>query len=110
MNIIKVASNSKTSAVAGAIAHSLRDSQQTDVQAIGATAVNQAVKATIMAKQFLAEEGRFITFSPGFVKVQINGKERTAVRLSVNSAFSPPAGFFTETAVSEIRGNAPLKG
>lgn len=101
MNIIKVASKSSTSAVAGAIAHSVRDNNQAHVQAIGAGAVNQAVKATIMAKRFLAEEGNHITFSPDFVEVMINGKERTAVRFSVN-------GVFKEATVAELNVSAPL--
>jgi stage V sporulation protein S len=53
------------------------------VQAIGAGAVNQAVKAFIIAKAYLAEEGKQIIFTPAFVEVEIEGEVRTAVRLSV---------------------------
>ena len=83
MDIIRVASNSSTPAVAGAIAGSYRDNREADVQAIGAGAVNQAVKAIIRAHEYLAEEGRMIACTPSFVEVSIGEKTRTAVRISV---------------------------
>jgi len=83
MNIIKVASHSRTSLVAGAIAGVYRENECAEVQAIGAGAVNQAVKAVIIAKGYLAEEGTHIIFTPAFVEVEIEGEVRTAVRLSL---------------------------
>lgn len=83
MNIIKVSAQSRTSAVAGAIAGVMRDEHHAEVQAIGAGAVNQAVKAIVIAKGYLAEEGVDIICTPSFVDVDINGQERTAVRLLV---------------------------
>jgi stage V sporulation protein S len=83
MNVIKVASKSRTSLVAGAIAGVYRENGCAEVQAIGAGAVNQAVKAFIIAKAYLAEEGKHIIFTPAFVEVEIEGEVRTAVRLSV---------------------------
>jgi stage V sporulation protein S len=83
MDVIKVASLSRTASVAGAIAGVYRENEYAEVQAIGAGAVNQAVKAVIIAKRYLAEEGKHILFTPSFVEVEIEGKVRTAVRLSV---------------------------
>jgi stage V sporulation protein S len=83
MDIIKVKANSRTAAVAGAIAGVLRENKTVEVQAIGAGAVNQAVKALVLAKGYLAEDGISIVFVADFVNVDINGKERTAVKLSV---------------------------
>lgn len=83
MDVIKVASKSRTSSVAGAIAGVYRDNGCAEVQAIGAGAVNQAVKAVIIAKGYLAEEGKDIIFTPSFVEVEIEGAVRTAVRLSI---------------------------
>lgn len=83
MNIIKVSSQSRTSAVAGAIAGVMRDVQRAEVQAIGAGAVNQAVKAIVIAKGYLAEEGVDIVCTPSFVEIMIDDQERTAVRLVV---------------------------
>jgi stage V sporulation protein S len=83
MDVIKVAVHSRTSLVAGAIAGVYRENGGAEVQAIGAGAVNQAIKAIAIAKGYLAEEGRNIVFIPSFVEVEIEGEVRTAVRLSV---------------------------
>ena len=83
LDIIKVKANSRTAAVAGAIAGVMREHKRAEVQAIGAGAVNQAVKALILAKGYLAEEGVFIVAIPEFVDVEIDGKVRTAIRLIV---------------------------
>ena len=85
MAIIKVSAQSRTSAVAGAIAGVLRENQRAEIQAIGAGAVNQAVKALIVAKGYMADEGVEISCSPSFVEVMINEQERTAIRLVVAS-------------------------
>ena len=83
IDIIKVAASSRTSAVAGAIAGVIREHQRADVQAIGASAVNQAVKALALAKGYLAEDGYDIICVPHFVDVDIEGKLRTAIKFSV---------------------------
>lgn len=83
MNIIKVASDSQTSSVAGSIAHTIRRHGRAEAQGIGAGAVNQMVKAVILAKRFLAEEGTLITFIPEFAEIEMRGKEFTAVRLTI---------------------------
>ncbi|MBT3239877.1 MAG: stage V sporulation protein S [Chloroflexi bacterium] len=83
MDIIKVSSNSRTSAVAGAIAGVFRDNKLAEIQAIGAGAVNQAVKACVLAKGYLAEDGFDIVFTPEFVDVNIDDKVRTAIKLTV---------------------------
>ncbi|MFO7683789.1 MAG: stage V sporulation protein S [Chloroflexota bacterium] len=83
MNVIKVAASSRTALVAGAVAGVYRENGSAEVQAIGAGAVNQAIKAVIIAKGYLAEEGKTIVFIPSFVEVEIDGALRTAVRLSV---------------------------
>ncbi len=83
MNIIKVAANSRSTAVAGAIAGIIREQRHIDVQAIGAGAVNQAVKAIAIARGYLELDGIEIVCIPTFSEVVIDGKERTAVRLIV---------------------------
>jgi stage V sporulation protein S len=83
MTVIKVSARSRTAAVAGAIAGVMRENNRAEVQAIGAGAVNQAVKAIIIAKGYLADEGVEIACIPSFVNVLINDQERTAVRLIV---------------------------
>jgi stage V sporulation protein S len=83
MDIIKVSANSRTSAVAGAIAGVVREHNHADVQAIGAGAVNQAVKAVAIARGYLHEDGLDVVCIPEFTTVDIEGKERTAIRLVV---------------------------
>lgn len=84
MDIIKVSANSRTAAVAGAIAGVMREHKHAEVQAIGAGAVNQSVKALVLAKGYLANDGIEITSMPEFVDVEIEGKVRTAIRFVVN--------------------------
>ena len=83
MDIIKVKANSRTAAVAGAIAGVMRENKHAEVQAIGAGAVNQAVKALVLARGYLAEDGMTVIFIPEFVDVDIEGKVRTAIKLTV---------------------------
>ncbi len=83
MDIIKVAASSRSTAVAGAIAGVMREREHVDVQAIGAGAVNQAIKAVIIARGYLKLDGIDIICLPAFVEVIIDGQERTAVRLSI---------------------------
>lgn len=84
IGIIKVSATSRTSAVAGAIAGVMREHHHADVQAIGASAVNQAVKALALARGYLAEDGINIFCIPHFVDVDIDGKIRTAIKFTVD--------------------------
>lgn len=83
MSVIKVAANSRSTSVAGAIAGVVREHGQAHIQAIGAGAVNQAVKAIAIARGYLELDGLNIVCVPSFSEVMIDGKERTAVRLGV---------------------------
>jgi stage V sporulation protein S len=83
MDVIKVSAESRTSAVAGAIAGVVREHKRAEVQAIGAGAVNQAVKAVAIARGYLHEDGLDVICIPEFTSVEIDGKERTAIRLVV---------------------------
>jgi len=83
VDIIRVAATSRTSAVAGAIAGIFRERQFLNVQAIGASAVNQAVKAQALARKYLAEDGYDVVSIPEFVDIEIEGNIRTAIRFTV---------------------------
>jgi stage V sporulation protein S len=83
MDLTKVASTSRTAAVAGAIAGVVRDHQRAEVQAIGAGAVNQAIKALILATGYLKNDGIFVACVPEFADVSIDGNERTAIKLLI---------------------------
>ena len=84
VDIIKVSANSRTSAVAGAIAGVIREHKHAEVQAIGAGAVNQAIKALVLATGYLKEDGIEIACVPQFVDVEIEDKVRTAIKLVVD--------------------------
>ena len=83
MEMIKVSANSRTSAVAGAIAGVVREHKRAEVQAIGAGAVNQSVKALVLATGYLAGDGIDVVCVPEFVDVEIDGKVRTAIKLVI---------------------------
>ena len=83
MEMIKVSATSRTAAVAGAIAGIVREHHRAEVQAIGAGAVNQAVKALILATGYLKDDGIFVTCVPEFADVTIDDKVRTAIKLVI---------------------------
>ncbi len=84
MEIIKVSAKSHSTAVAGAIAGVMREQMHADVQAIGAGAVNQAIKGIAIARGFLEEDGLEIACLPSFVEIKVGEEERTAVKFSVD--------------------------
>ncbi len=83
VDIIKVSARSRSTAVAGAIAGVVREHGRAEVQAIGAGAVNQSVKAMAIARGYLAEDGIVVVFVPYFTETTIDGQERTAIRMVV---------------------------
>ncbi len=83
VDIIRVAAQSRSTAVAGAIAGVVREHGRAQVQAIGAGAVNQAVKAAAIARGFLALDGLDVVCIPSFADVEIGGQERTAIRITI---------------------------
>lgn len=91
--IVKVSARSRPPAVAGAIAGIIRERRHVDVQAIGAGAVNQAVKAIAIARNYLERDGLDIACVPSFVEREVDGNQRTAVRFAVevNRTFTPVA-------------------
>jgi stage V sporulation protein S len=84
MDVIKVSANSRTSAVAGAIAGVIRDHKHAEVQAIGAGAVNQAIKALVLAVGYLNADGIKIVTVPEFADITIGDKVRTAIKLVID--------------------------
>src|SRR4026207_2520628 len=83
MDLIKVSAPSRPSAVAGAIAGIVREHHRAEVQAIGAGAVNQAVKALVLATAYLQNDGTFVSCVPEFADVTVDDKVRTAIKLVV---------------------------
>ncbi len=85
MEVLKVSSKSNPNSVAGALAGVIRDSGAAEIQAIGAGALNQSIKAIAIARGFLIPSGMDLVCIPAFSDVQIDGEERTAIKLTVLS-------------------------
>ncbi|MFN4294137.1 MAG: stage V sporulation protein S [Thermoflexales bacterium] len=83
MELIKVSATSRSTAVAGAIAGVVREHGRAEVQAIGAGAVNQAVKAAAIARGYLLLDGIDVVLIPSFGEVNIDGVERTAIKFTI---------------------------
>ena len=81
MEVLKVSSRSSPNSVAGAIASVIRDNFSVEVQAVGAGAANQAIKAIAVARGYLAPIGIDLICIPAFASVIIEGEERTAIKL-----------------------------
>lgn len=81
MEVLKVSSHSVPNSVAGAVAGVIRDNGVVEVQAVGAGATNQAIKAIAIARGYLAPVGINLICIPAFANVIIEGEERTAIKL-----------------------------
>ena len=85
MEILKVSSKSNPSKVAGAIANIFRENNKVEIQTIGAGSLNQAIKAIAIARGFVAPTGKNLVCIPAFTDIVIDGDERTAIKLIVET-------------------------
>lgn len=85
MDVIKVSAHSSVNAVAGAIANVIRETGKAEVQVVGAGALNQGIKAVIIARGYVAPSGIELVCIPAFTEIVINGASRTAIRLMIES-------------------------
>jgi len=83
MEVLKVATSSSPNKVAGALAGVLRENGRAELQAVGAGAVNQSVKAIAIARGFVASSGVNLISIPAFIDIEIDGEERTAIKFIV---------------------------
>ncbi|MCC6309550.1 MAG: stage V sporulation protein S [Trueperaceae bacterium] len=83
--MLRVSGSSRPNSVAGAIAALLRSEGEVEVQAIGPQAVNQAVKAIAISRSYLENDRLDLYAVPSFVRLELLGEERTAVRFLVTS-------------------------
>ncbi len=81
--VLKVSAKSNPSSVAGALAGTIREKGSAELQAVGAGAVNQAIKAVAIARGFIAPSGDDLICIPAFTDIMIDDEERTAVRIIV---------------------------
>ena len=85
MDILKISTKSNPNSVAGAIAGLIKEKGKAEMQAIGAGAINQAIKAVAIARGFVAPSGVDLICIPAFTEVKIEDEDRTGIRLLVES-------------------------
>ena len=83
MEVLKVSAKSNPNSVAGAIAGTIKENGRTELQAVGAGAINQAIKAVAIARGYVAPSGVNLACIPAFVDIEIDGEERTAIKIIV---------------------------
>lgn len=83
MEVLRVAADSKPKSVAGALAAVVREKGSAELQAVGAGAVNQAIKAIAIARGYVAPNGIDLITIPAFAEISIEGEERTAIKFIV---------------------------
>ncbi len=81
--VLKIRNNSEPQKVAGAVVAYLRESKKVELQAIGAGAVNQAVKSIAVARGFIAQEGINLSCIPAFTNVEVEEEERTGIKFII---------------------------
>ena len=83
MEVLKVSTKSNPNSVAGALAAIIKERNTVEIQAVGAGAINQAVKAIAIARGCVAPSGKDIVCIPAFTDIEIDGEERTAIKLII---------------------------
>lgn len=83
MEVLKVSAKSTPNSVAGALAGVIRERGAAEIQAIGAGALNQSIKAIAIARGFVAPSGMDLICIPAFTDIQVDGEARTAIKLIV---------------------------
>jgi len=83
MEVLKVSAKSQPKSVAGALAAVIREKNMAEIQAVGAGAVNQAVKAIAIARGFVAPNGIDLIAIPAFSEIEIDGETRTAIKFII---------------------------
>ncbi len=85
MEILKVSSKSNPNSVAGALANVIREKGSVEIQAVGAGALNQAIKGIAIARGFVAPSGKNLVCIPAFADISIEGEEKTAIKLIIET-------------------------
>ncbi|HBS60153.1 MAG: stage V sporulation protein S [Bacillota bacterium] len=83
MEVLRVAADSKPKSVAGALAAVIREKGSAELQAVGAGAVNQAIKAIAITRGYVAPNGINLITIPAFAEISIENEERTAIKFIV---------------------------
>lgn len=85
MERLTVSTKTQAGKLAGAVAGVIREKGCVEIRGIGPAAVNIAVKAIAIAHGFMAPQGIYLTCTPAFVDVELDGEQKTAMKLVVES-------------------------
>ncbi len=85
MEMLRISTKSNPNSIAGAIAGLIKERGRAEMQAIGAGALNQAVKAVAIARGFVAPTGIDLVCVPAFAEVKVEGEDRTGIKLVIES-------------------------
>lgn len=85
-NVLKISSKSEPNLVAGAIAGLIKEYDKAELHAIGAGALNQAVKSIAIARGYVAPSGMDLVCIPAFMEVEVEGEAKTGIKLIVKSS------------------------
>ena len=83
MEVLKVSSDSNPKSVAGALAAVIREEGKAEIQVIGAGAINQGIKAIAICRGYVAPNGIDLIMIPAFTEIEIDEKEKTAIKLII---------------------------
>ena len=83
VDVLKVSSKSNPNSVAGAIAGLIREYDKVELQAIGAGALNQAIKAVCIARGYVAPVGIDLICIPAFVDINVEDEDRTGIKIII---------------------------
>ena len=83
---LRVSASSNPQSVASAIAHAIYDTRQVKLRAVGAGAVNQAVKAIAIARGYAAPRGLDLTCKPGFTTIESRDGEISAIIFTITAS------------------------
>ena len=81
VTVLKVSSKSNPNLVAGALSGTIKESGKAELQAIGAGAINQAIKAVAITRNMLPDMD--LVCIPSFVDLTIDDQIRTSIKLVV---------------------------
>jgi stage V sporulation protein S len=85
-SFLRVSAGSNPQSVASAIAHAVYESRQVKLRAVGAGAVNQAVKAIAIARGYVAPRGLDLTCKPGFTTIESRDGEISAIMFAITAS------------------------
>lgn len=85
-DVLRVGAGSNTKAVASAIAHAIYEIRTVKIRAIGAGAVNQAVKSIAIARGYCAPRGYDLSCTPGFATIPSRDGDISAIVFTVTAS------------------------